>query len=148
MAASKRLFVLVAGLFILNIIATVVAIAVNWPSQFGQVGTDASEEFLSAGTAISAPLLPVVMLIVVIALARRQDAWGWVAIVAAYAAAVMFLIGAAGEFVAESTVDTPKAVLVTAGVGWSLVALVLAFLATAAAVERRRRNRSAESEAV
>lgn len=137
MKARKRLFLFAAVVLALNVVATVVAIAVNWPSQFGQVGTDAGEEFVLTGTAISAPLLPVVLLVVIVLLARRPGGLGWVAIIAAYLTAVVVLVGAMGELVAEPTVDTPKAVLITAGLAWSLVAVVLTLLATAAVVERR-----------
>jgi hypothetical protein len=140
MKARERLFLFAAMVLALNLIATVVAIAVNWPSQFGQVGTDAAEEFLLAGTAISAPLLPVVLLVVVVLLARRPDALGWVAIVAAYLTALVVFIGAMGELVAEPTADTPKSVLTAAGVAWCLVGIMLALLATTAVVERRRTN--------
>ncbi|MDQ3479929.1 MAG: hypothetical protein M3423_01125 [Actinomycetota bacterium] len=146
--ANKRLFWFAVCLLVLNVIATLVAIAVNWPSQFGQVGTDADKEFLAKGTAISAPLAPVVCLIVVVLLARRENAWGWVAVVAAYATAAMFSIGGVGEFVGEPTVDTPKAVLVVAAVAWLVVAVLLALAATSAAVERIRRRRQVGSAAV
>ncbi|MBA2349048.1 MAG: hypothetical protein H0V81_12205, partial [Solirubrobacterales bacterium] len=115
MDPAKRLRSFVVGVLVLNLAAAAVAIAVNWPSQFGQVRTDASENLL-AGTAISAPVLPVALLLVTLLLASRPGAWGWVAIGAAYLTAVLFFIGAAGEFVAEGTADTPQSVLVTAGV--------------------------------
>ncbi len=73
-----------AGLLVLNVIATVVAIVVNLPSQFGIVGTDARAEFLTSGTAISLPLIPVLSLVAVVVLAGRRDAWRWLGVAAGY----------------------------------------------------------------
>ncbi|MBA3422045.1 MAG: hypothetical protein H0U12_09190 [Thermoleophilaceae bacterium] len=64
MDPAKRLRLFAVVVLVLNVVAAAVAIAVNWPSQFGQVRTDASEDFLAAGTAISAPVLPVALLLV------------------------------------------------------------------------------------
>ena len=126
-----------AVVLVLNVIATVVAIVVNLPSQFGIVGTDAADEFLTSGTAISAPLLPVVLLLVVVAFAGRRDRWAWLGIAAAYLAALLVAIGAVGELQADPTEDTPRGVLVGAGVVWLAIAVVLAALATAALRSRR-----------
>jgi membrane protease YdiL (CAAX protease family) len=142
MVANRRLFFYAVVVLGLNVIAAVVAVVVNWPSQFGAVRTDAGDDPVTAGTAISAPLLPVVLLIVIIAFARRQNALGWIAIVAAFLTAVMFFIGAMGELFAQPTAETPKAVLTTAGLVWAVVAIVLAVLAALAAMERLRSKRS------
>jgi hypothetical protein len=125
---------------VLNVVATIVAVVVNLPTQFGTVGTDAGREFLTSGTAISAPPLPVLMLVVVAVFAGRSDRWRWVGIVAACLTAVTVAIGGIGELVAEPTADTPQAVLVGAGVVWIAIALGLAVLATAAALERSARE--------
>ena len=137
MNASEKLSRFALILVVLNAVAAVVAVAANWPSQFGDVGTDAGSDVLTRGTAISAPLLPVVLLLVVIVLARRPNALGWVAIVVAYVTALMVGIGGVGEMVADETSDVSKAVLVTAGIVWLVVASTLAWLATRAAAERR-----------
>jgi hypothetical protein len=144
---AKRLRLFVVVVLVLNVVAAAVAIAVNWPSQFGQVRTDASEDFLAAGTAISAPVLPVALLLVTLLLASRRGAWGWVAIGAAYLTAILLFVGAVGEFVAEGTADTPKSVLVTAGVAWAVIAVILVVLATGAAKDRRRPKRDASQTA-
>ena len=145
MEASKRLSLFAAVILLLNVVATVVAILANWPSQFGAVRTDAGDDFLTAGTAISAPVLPVVLLVMVALLARRHGAPGWIAVGAALTTAVLFFIGAMGELAAEPTVDTPKAILVGAGIAWTLVAMILALLAVMAAGERLRERRGDRS---
>lgn len=135
--ATSRLRMFAATVVVLNVAATVVAIVVNLPSQFGIVGTDAASEFLTSGTAISAPLLPVVLLLIVVGLAGRRDNWGWVGIGAAYLAAATVAVGAVGELQADPTQDTSRAVLVGAGVAWLAIANALAVLATAALRSRR-----------
>ena len=138
MTAHRRLASFIAALLVLNVVAAVVAVIVNLPTQFGKTGTDAGEDVLVSGTAISAPLLPVLLLLAAVILVRRAGARGYVGIVAAYLAALLVLIGGIGELTAEGTDDTPKAVLVAAGVAWSAIAVALAWLATAALRERRR----------
>lgn len=142
MEANKRLLWFAVAVLIANVIAAVVAVIVNWPAQFGQVGTDAGAEVLTSGTAISAPLLPVAALLVVVLFARRPDALGWVAIVAALFAAASVIIGGLGELMAEPTADTPRVVLIVSGLTWPLVGLGIAFLAASAAVERLRMKKA------
>ncbi len=71
MTAGRRLSALAAAVLVANLVAAVVAVSVNWPAQFGQVGTEAGAEVLTSGTAISAPLFPVVLLLVAMLLVRR-----------------------------------------------------------------------------
>lgn len=137
-AASVRLGRFTLALLVLNVLATIIAVAVNLPAQFGGVGTDAGAEFLTRGTAISAPLLPVMLMVWVVLLAPRRDRWSWVGIALAYLTAVMVGIGGIGEMTAEPTMDTSRAVLLTGGIAWLAVAAVLFALATAAVVRARR----------
>lgn len=125
------------GLLVLNVLAAAVAVAVNWPSQFGSVGTDAGDELLTRGTAISAPLLPVALLVVSLLLVRRGGRALVAGAVGVLLTAAMMLIGGIGELTAAGSRDTPKAVLVVAGVVWILVAACLAWLAVAALRQRR-----------
>lgn len=125
-------------LLVLNALAAALAVAVNWPGQFGERRTDASEDVVLEGTAISAPLLPVLLLVVAWLLVARRDGWGWVGLVAAWSTAVVVCIGGLGELVANGTPETPKSVLVFSGLCWTLVAVVLATLAAAVARDRRR----------
>jgi hypothetical protein len=148
--AAPTLRSLAATVLMLNVIATVVAVVVNLPSQFGMVGTDAGREFLTSGTAISAPLIPVVSLLIVVAFARRRDKWRWLGLAAGYFTALSIAIGGFGELVAEPTEHTPRAVLVGSGIVFLAIGLALVFLSTAAAVQRpsddrhlKRRTRSA-----
>jgi len=143
-AATARLRRFTLAVLALNLLATVIAVAVNLPAQFGGVGTDASKEFLTRGTAISAPLLPVVMMLLVVLLASRRDRWSWVGIVLTLLMAVMVGVGGLGEMAAEPTGDTPEAVLTASGIAWLIVAAVFLALATTAAV-RSRTSSTADS---
>ena len=147
MTARTALLTFATAVVLLNFVAAAVAVAVNWPSQFGGVGTDAGEELLTRGTAISAPLVPIAILVVSLLLVWRGGRLLVVGLVGIGATAALFLIGGIGELTAEGTADTPKAVLVVAGIVWIGIALSLLALAIATFVERRRSVRGARSEA-
>ena len=136
MTANTRLSRYALIVLVANVIATALAVAVNWPSQFGGVGTDAGEELLSRGTAISAPLAPIVGFILTAVLVRFHGWVGWLGIGLALLTAVLIFVGGVGEFVAEPTEDTPRAVLVSAGVIWCGIAVLFVVLGVAAARER------------
>lgn len=137
-SARRNLLVFGSALPLLNIVAALVAVAVNWPSQFGGVGTDAGDELVTRGTAISAPILPVAVLVASLLLIRRGGRLFIPGIIGVALTAALFLVGAVGELTAEATRDTPKVVLVVAGVAWILVGTTLLALAAAALVERGR----------
>jgi len=141
--ANTRLSVFALIVVLANVLAAALAVAVNWPSQFGGVGTDAGQDLLTRGTAISAPLAPVVGFILTAILARLRGGTGWLGIGLAFLTAVLVFIGGVGEFVAEPTKDTPRAVLVTAGVIWCVVAALFVVLGLAAAQERLAHRRAA-----
>jgi hypothetical protein len=136
--ANTRLSLFALVVLIANVLAATLAVAVNWPSQFGGVvGTDAGQDWLSRGTAISAPLAPV-LCFVLIAILVRFDNWvGWLGIGLAFLTGCLVFIGGMGELIAEPTVHVPRAVLITAGVLWGVIALIFVVLGTAATRERR-----------
>lgn len=76
-----------------------VAVGLNWPSQFGGVGTDAGDELLTRGTAISATLLPIAILVASLLLVWRGGRWLTLGVVGIAATAAMFLIGGLAAFV-------------------------------------------------
>ncbi|WP_377644949.1 hypothetical protein [Oryzobacter terrae] len=120
-----------------NALATTLATAVNWPSQFGGVvGTDAGQEWLSRGTAISAPLAPVACFVLIAILVRSGSWAGWVGIGLAFLTGGLVLVGGMGELVAAPTGEVGRAVLITAGVLWAVVAATFVVLAIAAVRER------------
>jgi len=122
---------------IANVLATALAVAVNWPSQFGGVGTDAGQEWLSRGTAISAPVAPAVSFILIAIMVRFRNWVGWLGIGLAFLTAVLVLVGGMGELVAQPTEHAPRAVLIASGVYWGVIAAIFVVLGIAAARERR-----------
>ena len=136
--ANMRLSVFALLVLLANGVATALAVAVNWPSQFGGVvGTDAGQDWLSRGTAISAPLAPV-MCFILIAILVRLGTWvGWLGIALAFLTGVLVFVGGMGELIAEPTADVARAVLVTAGVVWGVIAVIFVILGMAAIRERR-----------
>ncbi len=130
-AALKRLVRLGAAVLVLNLIATIVAVTVNWPAQFGGVGTDAGAEFGSRGTAISAPAPVMLALLIVLVLLRVGKAWTVLGIAAYGIVGLTLAIGGLGEALSEPTSDVPKAVLVMSGIAWTLIgATMIAAVAT------------------
>jgi len=134
---NTRLSVFALVVLVVNVLAAALAVAVNWPSQFGGVvGTDAGQEWLSRGTAISAPLAPVVCFVLIAILVRLRGWAGWLGIGLAFLTGVLVFVGGMGELIAEPTVDVPRAVLIAAGVLWGVIAVTFVVLAIAAARER------------
>jgi hypothetical protein len=135
--ANTRLSLFALGVVIANACATALAVAVNWPSQFGGVvGTDAGQDWLSRGTAISAPLAPVACLVLISILVPFRSWVGWLGIGLAFLTAVLVFVGGMGELIAEPTGDVGRAVLTMAGVLWGVVAATFVGLGIAATRER------------
>jgi hypothetical protein len=135
--ANTRLSVFALVVLIANVLAATLAVAVNWPSQFGGVvGTDAAQEWLTRGTAISAPLAPVMCFLLIATLVRFGTWVGWMGIGLAFLTSVLVFVGGMGELIAEPTDDVPRAVLLAAGVVWGVIAVILVVLGVAATRER------------
>ena len=139
--ASTRISVFALVVLVANVLAAALAVAVNWPSQFGGVvGTDAGQEWLTRGTAISAPLAPAVCFVLTAILVRLPGWVGWLGIGLTFLTGVLVLVGGLGELVAEPTADVTRPVLVASGVVWGVVAAVFVGLGTAAGRERLARR--------
>jgi hypothetical protein len=139
--ADARLSLFALAVLVANALAAILAVALNWPSQFGGVvGTDAGQEWLSRGTAISAPLAPAVCFVLVAILVRSAGWVGWLGIGLTFLTAVLVLVGGMGELIAEPTADVTRTVLVASGVLWGVVAAVFVVLGVAAVRERLARH--------
>jgi len=135
----RRRFLLVCGLLLLlMVIGSVVSIAAGWPAQFGGRGdpNEVASEFLSRGTALAPPLVPLVLFVIFVAVARRGDRWGTAAVIGTMLLSIIFIIGSLGEAFADSTPDVPRAALVISGVVGTL--LPAAVLVTGSALLRAR----------
>lgn len=147
-SAQRRLFLIAVAILVIEILATVLAVALDWPAQFGGVGTDAGEEWASRGTAISPPLVPLILLGIAagLLLVRARAATLLASVVAAILG-VLFAIGSIGEAVADATPDVSQAVLLASGItgtlmGVALVAGAAATLRTLRGVEAGRAGRA------
>lgn len=125
-------------MLVIAVLATIVAVILDLPAQFGGVGTDAASEFAGRGTAVSPPLLPLAVLAVSLLLLRRDDAWATLGCVALAILGILFAIGSVGEALAAGTPDVAKAVLVGSGIVGGLIGVTLASLAIAAILARRQ----------
>ncbi len=139
--AQLRLLVFGAGVLVLEIVATIVAIVLNLPAQFGDTGTDAGSEFATRGTAISPPIAPLIILAGSLLLLRRRDRWATVGCVIIGLLGVLFTTGSIGEAAANGTPDVPKAVLLGSGIVGSVIGATLVFLAVAAVTARSRASK-------
>jgi hypothetical protein len=135
MASRRILLQLGSGILVFQLLATVLAIAANWPAQFGGVGTDAGAEALTRGTALSAPLVPLLALAFAIACLWRGAARMGAGVLAVVALAM--LAGSLGEAFAPATTDVPKAVLVASGVIGTVLSAAVLLLAAAVWRESR-----------
>ena len=131
MSFSRPAVLAALALLVLHAVGTAVAVSANWPAQFGGVGTDAGDEWIARGTALSAPLAPLFVLCVAAVLASLR---GWVSRVGAALVvllSLLFMVGALGEAFAPATEDVSKAVLVASGiVGVVVAGAVLVVVAT------------------
>jgi hypothetical protein len=119
-----------------QVVATIVAVAANYPSQFDHTGTDAGAELFSRGTALSAPV-PILLALAAAAVFALRRGWlGLVGAVVVGLIAVVFVVGFLGEAFAEPTPDVSKPVLVSSGVIGAVLSLALV---AAAALDVRGR---------
>ncbi len=150
MPIRMRLFAAGAAVLFLEVVVlTPLAILTNLPAQFGGVGTDAGAEFIARGTAISAPLLPLLALAaLVVLLLLRGERWA----IALGAVGIgllggLFIIGALGEALSEGTREVSRSVLVASGVGVGAIGAGMLALAIASLRELRGKGSSAPAPA-
>ena len=126
-------------LLVVMVVGAIVSIVAGWPAQFGGEGDpDAvASEFLTRGTALAPPLIPLLLFALCAFGARRDDRWAMIATIGAVLLAVVFVIGSLGEAFASPTPDVPRAALLTSGVIGAL--LSLSVIATGVAHLRERR---------
>jgi hypothetical protein len=109
------------------VVGAIVSIAAGWPAQFGGEGDpDAvASEFLTRGTALAPPLIPLLLFVLCAFGARRDDRLGTIATIGAVLLAVAFVIGSLGEAFAPETPDVPRAALLASGVIGALFSLAV-----------------------
>ena len=140
MKAVRALWMFGIAFFIYAAVAAVVSVLAGWPAQFGGAGDPANVggEFLSRGTAIAPPLVPLVALGGGALLVRKGGWWGAVGAVTLLLLGVVFVIGGLGEALAPSPLTAPRVVLVVGAVLAVGGGVTLASLSVAALVAMRR----------
>lgn len=124
-AVMKRLRLIPFGIFVVvyHLAASVLVWNQGWPPQFGG-DPDPDQSYLSylwGGSAMSAPLPPLLALVIGLVLSRRADAWRLLGRAIIAIVAILFVIGVFGELFAEHP-HVPAAVIALGG----LINLLLA----------------------
>jgi hypothetical protein len=113
-----HLFPFGGAVLVYSLAGSVVAWILEWPPQFGGV-SDPEQSYMSylvGGSAIAAPLPPLVGLAVGLLLSRRRDAWRILGLVIVVIVSVLFIIGGIGEIAAEHEHVPRAAVIVFGGI--------------------------------
>lgn len=136
----RRFLMSCTVLVVVMVVGAIVSIAAGWPAQFGGEGDpDAvATEFLTRGTALASPLIPLLLFALCTFGARRDDRWALIATIGAVLLAVVFVIGSLGEAFASATPDVPRAALLASGAIGAVLSLTV--IATGLAHLRERRS--------
>lgn len=99
------------------IIGAIVSFAARWPAQFDGAGDPdgVAAEFLTRGTALAAPLGPMIVFALMIFFLSRTGLWEKIGIIGVTLLAIVFLIGSLGEAFASGEITTPRWVLIVSG---------------------------------
>ena len=140
---TRRLLSVSVLLFVVWVVGTILSVVAEWPAQFGGPGNpnNVAGEFLSRGTALSAPLSVMVALVVFTLLASSRRWWGTIGVVGLCLLAVVTFIGSMGEAFAPATPDVPRAVLVASGILGIILCPLLLLTAIMELVDRARARR-------
>jgi peptidoglycan/LPS O-acetylase OafA/YrhL len=138
------------GLAVWAVVATAVSQLAGWPAQFMSDKSTPDGGYLAwlvAGTALSAPVGFVLLMVVAGLLARPRGPVGYVGDGLAVVVAVVTLVGSLGETFSPDPVTAPRGVLVASGVLGAVI--VVGILATVVHdVRLRRAHPRAEHGAV
>jgi hypothetical protein len=115
---------LALALLAFAVVGTAIGIAARLPYQFGGVGDAArvSEDFLSKGTAVSPPIVALVILIIGIVVALRPGLMGRVGSGLLALLGGVFFAATLGEVIGASAFSGPTQIFVIA---WNLIGAVL-----------------------
>jgi hypothetical protein len=115
---------LALALLAFAVVGTAIGIVARLPYQFGGVGDAAgvSEDFLSKGTAVSPPVVALVMLVVGIVVALRPGLMGRLGSGLLLLLAGVFFVATIGEVIGASAFRGPTRIFVIA---WNLLGAVL-----------------------
>ena len=117
-------------ILVLSVIGAVLAISEGLPAEFGGRGDpdNVAGEFLTRGTAMSPPLVPMIVLAALLAISLSRAWWGTLALIGMGIVGVLFAVGGLGEPNNPAGSDLPQWVHLTIkvlGVGLSVLLVVL-----------------------
>ncbi len=142
--ATRRLISISTLVLVVSIVGAVISIVAGWPAQFGGPGDpdNVASEFVYRGTALAAPLFPIMVLLVVfILLVPSQRWWGTVGVVGLCLLAVLMFIGSIGEAFAPHTPDVTRATLVISSVVGVVLSVALLVSGLMELIDRLRAGR-------
>lgn len=145
MRPTTRMVLSISILFlVVSIVGAIISIAAGWPAQFGGPGDpdNVASEFVYRGTALAAPLFPIIVLLVVFnLLVLSQRWWGTVGVVGLCLLAVLMFIGSLGEAFAPHTPAVPRLALVISGVVGVVLSVALLGSGVMELIDRGRAGR-------
>jgi hypothetical protein len=117
---------LAAGLVAFALLGTALGVVASLPYQFGGVGDPArvAEDFVAKGTAVSPPLVALVILVVAMVIAAQRGLVGRLGSGALALLALVFLVATIGEIVGAGAFTGAAQILVVA---WNLIGAAIIF---------------------
>ncbi|MBI1880634.1 MAG: hypothetical protein HYR94_20860 [Chloroflexi bacterium] len=146
---SKRLILIAVLNLILQSIGAAIAIAQKLPYEFGGTGdpNNVAQDFVrGGGTALSAPLVPLLVLVVFIVLSLRQDWWGTLAVGGITLLAMLFTVAGWREPILlrtlqSSTLGLFEAIIIVLGLVGILDSLLMLLFGCWELVQRIKAQR-------
>jgi hypothetical protein len=129
---TKRLVWVASLNLVLQFIGAATSIAKKLPYEFGGIGdpnTVAQDFVRGGGTALSAPLIPLLVLVALLVLAFRRDGWGMLAVGGITLLAILFTVAGSQEPIVWRTLrSSPFGVFEGIVVALGAVGLLLSLL--------------------
>ena len=129
---TKRLVTVAVLNLILQFIGAFISMTRKLPYEFGGAGDpdNVMQDFIrGGGTALSAPLIPLLIVAALVVLAYRRDWWGTLAIGGIVLLSILFVVAGSQEPILWRTLRTsPFGVFEAAVVGLSLAGILLSVL--------------------
>lgn len=134
----RRFLIAAWTLVTVMVVGTVIAVAAGWPAQLGGAGEPDAvlSEFVTRGTALGPPLIPLVVFIGAVLLSRRPGRARAVGLIASMLLALAFVVGAVGEALAAPAEDVPTYALVGNGIIGTVLSVAV-FVTGLLALRRR-----------
>jgi hypothetical protein len=151
---SNRLVYAAVLSLVLQGVGAAFAIAHRLPYEFGGLGdpNNVATDFIGGGgTALSAPLIPLLIFAGLIRLSLRRDRWGTLAVLAMVPVSALFTVAGSQEPILWRTLQSGifglfEIVIVALGVAGLVLAPIMLVLAVMELIERIKTGRGAKSQ--